>query len=99
LRHYIEDRFELRAPERTTEEFLYELKFTRELSEGQKGDIEEFLTLCDLVKFAKHAPTVEQVQRTFNLVKEFIEKTRSDERKIDVTDKVDQPETMTAEAG
>lgn len=99
LRHYIEDRFELRAPERTTEEFLYELKFTRALSEGQKADIEEFLTLCDLVKFAKHTPTVEQVQRTFNLVKDFIEKTRSDERKIDVTDRVNKDETVTAEAG
>jgi len=99
LRHYIEDRFELRAPERTTEEFLAELKFTRALSESQKADIEEFLTLCDLVKFAKHAPTAEQVQRTFTLVKEFIEKTRSDERKIDVTDRVNKEETVTAEAG
>ncbi len=28
LRHYIEDRFDLHAPERTTEEFLEELRFT-----------------------------------------------------------------------
>ena len=29
LRHYIEDRFDLHAPERTTEEFLAELRFDR----------------------------------------------------------------------
>jgi hypothetical protein len=87
LRHYIEDRFDLHAPERTTEEFLAELRFTETLASGDKKVLEEFLTHCDLVKFAKHDPTTDQVQRTFDLVKDFIERTRSDERKVDVTDK------------
>ena len=87
LRHYIEHRFDLRAPERTTEEFLVEIQFTNALSEPDKESLSEFLKHCDLVKFAKYSPTTEQIQRTFDLVKEFIEKTRSDERKIDVTDK------------
>jgi hypothetical protein len=86
LRHYIEDRFDLHAPERTTEEFLAELRFTQTLAPGDKKVLEEFLTHCDLVKFAKHDPTTDQVQRTFDLVKDFIERTRSDERKVDVTD-------------
>ncbi len=140
LRHYIEDRFDLHAPERTTEEFLEELRFTirgegvpplrvagiPSTSSGQalpairgqdalatkeqghgvpnakcrvgepqdalattdKKVLEEFLTHCDLVKFAKHDPTTEQVQRTFDLVKDFIERTKSEERKVDVTDKM-----------
>jgi len=88
LRHYIEHRFDLRAPERTTEEFLIELQWTDVLSSSDKKALEEFLTHCDLVKFANYDPTKEQIQRTFNLVKSFIEKTRSDERKIDVTDKM-----------
>jgi len=86
LRHYIEDRFDLRAPERTTEEFLAELRFTDALSPAHKEMLGEFLTHCDLVKFAKHEPTTEQIQQTFDLVKDFIEKTRSEERKVDVTD-------------
>jgi hypothetical protein len=86
LRHYIEDRFDLRAPERTTEEFLAELRFADALSPSHKEMLGEFLTHCDLVKFAKHEPTTEQIQQTFDLVKDFIEKTRSDERKVDVTD-------------
>ncbi len=85
LRHYIEDRFELRAPERTTEEFLFELQYTKELSGSDKGGLKEFLQHCDLVKFARHKPTNEQIQKTFDLVKNFIEKTKSDQRRIDVT--------------
>ncbi|MBN2269184.1 MAG: hypothetical protein JXN61_01130 [Sedimentisphaerales bacterium] len=97
LRHYIEDRFDLRAPERTTEEFLSELARTELLGAGDKDGLGEFLTHCDLVKFAKHHPTTEQIQRTFDLVKKFIEKTKSDERKIDVTDRVKAEQTIEAE--
>jgi len=89
LRHYIEHRFDLRAPERTTEEFLAELQWTDVLSESDKNSLGKFLTHCDLVKFAEYSPTAEQIQRTFELVKEFIEKTRSDEQKVDVTDAVE----------
>ncbi len=99
LRHYIEDRFDLRAPERTTEEFLTELRFADSLSPLHKEVLGEFLTHCDLVKFAKHEPTTEQIQQTFDLVKDFIEKTRSDERKVDVTDKMQEQETTVPEAG
>jgi hypothetical protein len=87
LRHYIEDRFDLQAPERTTEEFLAELRFTEMLASSDKKVLEEFLTHCDLVKFAKHDPTTDQVQRTFDLVKDFVERTKSEERQVDVTDK------------
>ena len=84
LRHYIEHRFELRAPERTTEEFLAELQYAESLSKAQKDDLAKFLTHCDLVKFAKHSPTEQQIQQRFESVKNFIEKTKSDERKVEV---------------
>jgi hypothetical protein len=64
------------------------------LSASDKESVGEFLKHCDLVKFAKYNPTSEQIQRTFDLVKDFIEKTRSDERKIDVTGKVETEETV-----
>jgi hypothetical protein len=88
LRHYIEDRFELRAPERTTEEFLFEIRDAGALSQEHTKSLTEFLTHCDLVKFAKHSPTNEQIQHTFDLAKNFIEQTKSDTKQIDVTDKV-----------
>ncbi len=88
LRHYIEDRFDLHAPERTTEEFLDELRYAQTLAPADKSVLEEFLTHCDLVKFAQHDPTAEQMQRTFDLVKDFIERTKSEQRQVDVTDKM-----------
>lgn len=86
LRHYIEHRFNLRAPERTTEEFLAELPATNVLPQSDQDSLAEFLKHCDLVKFAKYNPTTEQIQRTFDLVKNFIETTKSEEKKIDVTE-------------
>lgn len=56
LRLYLEERFRFRAPERTTEEFLLDLKKTDLLMRDQKESLEDFLTRCDLVKFAKYEP-------------------------------------------
>jgi hypothetical protein len=86
LRHYIEDRFNLRAPERTTEEFLVELTYANVLARPEQDRLGKFLQHCDLVKFARYNPTTEQIQKTFDLVKDFIETTKSDEKKIDVTE-------------
>ena len=56
IRWYLEERFDFRAPERTTEEFLYELQSTNLLTPDQKSSLGEFLNRCDLVKFAKYEP-------------------------------------------
>jgi hypothetical protein len=56
LRTYLEERFTFHAPERTTEEFLYELRDTELLTRDQKESLEDFLTRCDLVKFARYEP-------------------------------------------
>jgi len=76
LRHYIENRFSLHAPERTTEEFLEEIRADGVFAEAQRTLLEEFLRHCDLVKFAEHEPTNEQIQKTFDACKEFIEATK-----------------------
>ena len=55
-RWYLEERFNFRAPERTTEEFLHELQRTDRLTREQKERLSEFLASCDLVKFAKYEP-------------------------------------------
>ena len=56
IRWYLEERFDFRAPERTTEEFLSELKKTDLLTRDQKERLGEFLQRCDLVKFARYEP-------------------------------------------
>ena len=56
VRHYLEGRFGLRAPERTTEEFIREAAAARQLTADQRERVADFLTQSDLVKFARHAP-------------------------------------------
>ena len=55
-RIYLEERFNFRAPERTTEEFLRELAGTNLLKSDQKESLGRFLESCDLVKFARYEP-------------------------------------------
>ena len=56
MRAYLEERFDLRAPERTTEEFLRDLQKTLVLTSEQKLSLATFLEQCDLVKFARFEP-------------------------------------------
>ncbi len=75
LRHYIENRFSLRAPELTTEEFLEQLRNTDQLGIDHKNLLRDFLQHCDLVKFAALAPATSEIQQTFDACKRFIEET------------------------
>ncbi len=56
LRWYLEEQMDLRAPERTTEEFLEELRTSALLNIEHKEALAGFLNQSDLVKFAKHEP-------------------------------------------
>jgi hypothetical protein len=80
LRHYIENRFGFRAAERTTEEFLTELSVAKSQENSLLGShkklLTEFLNQCDLVKFAKHEPTITESEKTVSLCRKFIEQTR-----------------------
>jgi len=79
LREYIEDRFGLKAPERTTEEFLVEVSPVLPVDAEKKNILKMFLLHCDLVKFAALEPSVEDVERTFATCRDFIEATKARE--------------------
>ena len=72
-RQYMEDRFKIRAPHMTTEEFLYYLGITGHLNETQKNLLKEFLNSCDMVKFAKYAPTIKEALTNFDLAKRLVD--------------------------
>lgn len=76
VRHYIENRFGLLAPERTTEEFLAEMTRTGKLVETHKVLIREFLERCDMVKYAKYGPSRMETQETFDAAKRLVDETR-----------------------
>ena len=75
LRHYIENRFGLRAPESTTEEFLITLRGSEALERRQKDLLRQFLEHCDLVKFAKHKPSPDEIDGAVSTCREFIKET------------------------
>ncbi len=73
LREYVEGRYGLQAPERTTEEFMEDLRRdSGTLSKEQKSLLEKFLMHCDLVKFAKFEPSADEVRATFESCKDFV---------------------------
>jgi len=75
LRLYLEERFEFRAPERTTEEFLYELQDTDRLAGKQKESLGDFLHRCDLVKFAKYEPREPELHELHDSALRLVEET------------------------
>jgi hypothetical protein len=74
-RWYLEERFNFRAPERTTEEFLHELQGTDLLLPDQKASLGEFLNQCDLVKFAKYEPREAELRNLHASALRLIEET------------------------
>ncbi len=55
VRRYLENGYQLPAPERTTEEFLEALARESRLPSDAARLLGEFLAACDLAKFARHA--------------------------------------------
>ena len=75
LRYYIEDRFHLRAPEQTTEEFLAASPESGLFSNEQQQMLANLLKHSDRVKFAQHVPSAAEMDRSFAAVLQFIDET------------------------
>ena len=76
VRHYIENRFKLMAPERTTEEFLIEMTVTGKLTGVHKELVGNFLEHCDMVKFAAYGPDSREIESSFNSAKKLVDETK-----------------------
>jgi hypothetical protein len=77
-RVYLEERFSLRAPERTTEEFLVELRTSPHLTLDQKQSLGAFLESCDLVKFARFEPTETTLRQLHDAALRLVDETQFD---------------------
>ena len=75
LRTYVEERFNLHAPDRTTEEFMEELRTSQQLHVDHKALLEDFLSRCDLVKFARFEPTEPELQSLLDSALRFVDET------------------------
>jgi hypothetical protein len=76
LRSYLERRFGLRAPERTTEEFLRDAGRSRALSGEHRELLAGFLRAADMIKFALHEPSPDESRSAFDRARAFVEQTR-----------------------
>ncbi len=75
IRVYLEERFELNAPDRTTEEFLEQLQASPLLALAQKRSLADFLTRCDLVKFARDEPSEPALRDIYDAAIRLVEET------------------------
>ena len=75
LRVYIEERFQINAPELTSEEFLASLTKEDSPLAEKRPLLQEFMLHCDLVKFAEHQPGAQNARQSFDYCKSFIEQT------------------------
>lgn len=75
VRVYLEERFNLHAPERTTEEFLHDTADSPVLTERQKTSLADFLVRSDLVKFARYVPCEPELRDLHAAAVRFVEET------------------------
>jgi len=78
IRLYLENRFGLRSPELTTEEFVEELTNSPDLFRSHQRLLREFLDQADLVKFAHLVPDPADVELSLESARSFLEATRGD---------------------
>ena len=75
LRRYFENRFSMPALEETTDEIMDGLRKLRPGAELLQST-ESVLRIADLVKFAKHAPTMSEHEQSMEAVYVFVDRTK-----------------------
>jgi hypothetical protein len=76
VRRYLESRYEIRAPELTTEEFLQVALRGAELTAAHRALLATFLECCDRVKFAAYRPEEKESLDMLAAARSFVEDTR-----------------------
>ena len=76
VRRYIERRFGIRAPRRSTEEFLLEAQHSPSLDERHRRGLGPFLAGCDFLKFARARAEVPELELLHQAAVAFVSETR-----------------------
>jgi hypothetical protein len=72
VRRYIERRFGLRAPRRSSEEFLLEAQSSGRLEEQHRRNLAAFLGACDFLKFARASAEVPELDTIHDTAVRFV---------------------------
>jgi len=81
LRHYIEERFEIRAMEQTTDEIMDSFKGVEVRDLKSVDNLKQILMTADLVKFAKHEPLPDENDLSMINAYFFVNQTKQEEMK------------------
>ena len=73
LRVFLEEKFDLHALGRTTDEVMTELKKNSPLSPEECAMVGDFLSRCDEVKFAEHKLDTAELETLHNTADKLIE--------------------------
>ncbi len=76
IRWYFEQKFSVKAPEMTTQEFLEHLAGLPHLNSSQNETLKDFMNSCDMVKFAKFNPEASFAEESFRIAKKLIEEVK-----------------------
>lgn len=76
VRHYIERRFSIVAPRRSTEEFLIEAGSSEKLEPAHRKLLAEFLGTCDFLKFARARAELAELEAQHQAAVRFVTETR-----------------------
>lgn len=92
LRTYIEDRFDMRAMEQTTDEILDGFRYRKDLlSDKSLTNLSQILSLADLVKFAKYKTLPDDDNLTLVNSYFFVNETKKEEpKKPEVPEKAEE---------
>jgi len=77
IRRYIETRFDLSAPRRSTEEFLAEAEHSPKLAPGYQKLLGDFLGACDLLKFARTFANRAELRQLHEAAVRFVKETHA----------------------
>lgn len=75
IRNYLEEEYHLPAPEKTTEEFLNDMRRTPHFQGYTLKLLENFLKMCDLAKFAKKKLSTVEQEAVYKSAYEFVQST------------------------
>lgn len=75
VRIYLEERFDLQAPEQTTEEFIRTSSHSQALSPEHRVLTQAFLEQSDLVKFARFTPSADDMRAAWDAAARLVRET------------------------
>ena len=76
IRHYVERRFQVHALSQTTREFLHSCLDVPESALAEhRQELEHFLKLCDLAKFARWSPSGTEMEALLGSARAFVQGT------------------------